>query len=87
MGTADSTITLVASISPTPALAFAAAPSVTERYIVDGFLSFLSDLILLTAGIAVLILWIVVFVAIAIEIYDGITGKGKETPEAEELIE
>lgn len=50
----------------------------------DTFLGFLSDLILLTAGVFVMIFWVVILVAIAVEIYDGITGKGKEEPAEEE---
>lgn len=41
----------------------------------DGFLSFLSDLILLTAGLGVIVFWLVLFIAIAVEIHDGFTEK------------
>lgn len=36
----------------------------------EGFLGFLSDLILFSAGIVVLILWVIAIIAIAIEGYD-----------------
>lgn len=52
----------------------------------EGFLSFLSDLILFTAGIVVLLLWIVLLVGIAIETYDYFRGDRKADPE-EEFIE
>lgn len=39
------------------------------------FLGFLSDLILFTFGLLVLIMWIVILFAIAIEIYDFFFGK------------
>lgn len=52
----------------------------------EGFLSFLSDLILFTAGIAVLLFWLVLLVGIAIETYDFITKKD-DTDEEEEFFE
>jgi len=39
---------------------------------VDELLSFFSDLILFTAGLVVVILWIALFIAIGIEIHDAI---------------
>lgn len=43
----------------------------------DGFLHFLSDLILFTAGLAVMLLWFTAFVVIAIETYDFFIGDRK----------
>lgn len=50
----------------------------------DGFLGFLADLILLTAGLAVMILWLCILVGIAIETYDFFIGEKKKTEELEE---
>lgn len=47
----------------------------------ESFLSFLSDLILFTAGIAVLIFWIIVLFGVAVEIYDFFTKKEEEDAE------
>lgn len=44
-------------------------------------LSFFSDLILFTAGLAVVIIWIILFILIGIEMYDAFT---EEEPEEEE---
>lgn len=41
----------------------------------DTLLQFFSDLILFTAGLAVVVLWLIVLVAIAIEVYDQFTEK------------
>lgn len=50
----------------------------------ETILAFLSDLILLTAGIVVCILWLIVFMVISVEIYDLITGKGNNDNKEEE---
>jgi len=50
----------------------------------DGLLKFFSDLILFTAGLGVSVIWLVILLAIAIEIYDTVTGKDKKTDEDEE---
>lgn len=47
-------------------------------------LAFLSDLILLTFGLAVVAFWIVMFSAVAIEIWDFITGNNQDD-QGEEL--
>lgn len=41
-------------------------------------LDLFSDLILLTAGLGVLIFWIVVFIAVGIEVYDMLTEEPEE---------
>lgn len=41
----------------------------------EGLLSFFSDMILFTAGLAVATFWLVIFIAIAIEIYDIVNNK------------
>lgn len=46
-------------------------------------LGFFSDLILFTAGLAVAIFWLVILVAVAIEVYDLITGKDDDDDEAD----
>jgi len=46
----------------------------------DAILSFMSDMILFTAGIGVVLLWLAIFMAIAIEVHDLIFGE----PEKEE---
>lgn len=51
----------------------------------DGILSFLSDLILLTAGLAVVTFWFIIFVVIAIEIID-LFKDAKNPAEDEEPI-
>jgi hypothetical protein len=38
----------------------------------DSVLSFFSDLILFTAGLVVIALWLALFVAVGIEVYDQI---------------
>ena len=48
--------------------------SLNERNPMETILGFFSDLILFTAGLAVLILWLVIFMAVAIEIHDLIFG-------------
>jgi hypothetical protein len=46
----------------------------------DALLSFFSDLILFTAGLAVVVLWIVLFIGIIIEVHDQIKEyRNKET--------
>lgn len=37
----------------------------------EALLSFFSDLILFTAGLAVVVLWVLIILAVAIEIYDS----------------
>jgi hypothetical protein len=49
----------------------------------DGLLSFFSDLLLFTGGLAVLIFWILVIGAICIEVVDLVTGKGNEPEDKE----
>lgn len=52
----------------------------------ETILGFFSDLILFTAGLAVLILWLVIFMAVAIEIHDlifGDPGAKKEEEDAQ----
>ena len=44
-------------------------------------LSFFSDLILFSAGLAVLVFWIVAFAVIAIESYDFFVGKSDDEPD------
>lgn len=51
----------------------------------ESLLSFFSDMILFTAGIAVALLWVIIFGAIAIEIFDLVTGKHKSTDPYEEI--
>ena len=54
----------------------------------NGFLGFLSDLILLTAGLVVLVLWFALLVGIAVEMYDFVTGKNKkEADDAQEDLQ
>lgn len=48
-----------------------------------GFLGFLSDLILFTFGMIVLLLWIALIIAIAIEIYDAIMGLIKKSTDVD----
>lgn len=43
-----------------------------------GLLAFFANLILFTAGAIVSLLWIILIIAFAIEIYDMITGKNQE---------
>lgn len=50
----------------------------------DALLKFFSDIILFTAGLGVSILWLVILIAIAIEIYDTVTGKDEKTTEDED---
>lgn len=52
----------------------------------EALLSFFSDLILFTAGIIVVILWLIIIGGMAIETYDLFRGRGKSTPEEEEVF-
>lgn len=47
----------------------------------EGFLDFLADLILLTAGLAVMLLWLVILIGIAVETYDFFKDRGKSEEE------
>jgi len=49
----------------------------------EAILSFFSDLILFTAGLGVLTLWVAIFMAIAIEVHDMIFGDPAEKKEEE----
>lgn len=49
----------------------------------DAVLAFFSDLILFTAGLAVLTFWLIVFAAIAIEVHDLIFGTPKKEEESD----
>lgn len=53
----------------------------------DGILAFFSTLILVTAGIVVCLLWLALFVAIGIEVWDGIKGNNGGNEEDEELYQ
>lgn len=44
-------------------------------------MSFFSDLILFTAGLVVVLLWITIFIVIGIEIYDGFKESDKDEEE------
>ena len=48
----------------------------------EPLLSFLSNLILFTAGLVVVIFWIIALVIIAIEIWDLISGRWKGNDDA-----
>lgn len=49
----------------------------------DAILSFMSDMILFTAGLAVFVFWLAIFMAIAIEVHDLIFGEpNKEESDA-----
>jgi hypothetical protein len=50
----------------------------------DKILSFFSDLILVTAGLVVFILWIALFIAIGIEIWDSFHSNENNTEDDEE---
>lgn len=50
----------------------------------DRLLSFFSDLILFTAGLAVIVFWLVLIVLIGIEIWDAIFEKDGSEPEGED---
>jgi hypothetical protein len=52
----------------------------------DKILSFFSDLILVTAGLVVLILWIALFIAIGIEIWDAFHNNENEAEDGEEEV-
>lgn len=47
----------------------------------DTILSFFSHLILITAGLAVLLLWLAIFMVVAIEIHDLIFGEETSSSE------
>lgn len=47
----------------------------------EGLLEFFSNLILFTAGVVVSLIWLVLIVAICIEIKDTITGEGEDKGE------
>lgn len=47
----------------------------------EQLLSFLSNLILFTAGLVVVVLWLVVFMVIAIEVHDAIFGEPEKKEE------
>jgi hypothetical protein len=48
-------------------------------------MAFFSDLILITAGLIVLLFWLVIFAVVAIELFDLITGNGSNDIEEEDL--
>lgn len=50
----------------------------------ETLLNFFSDLILFTAGLAVVLLWLVVLLAIAIEIVDSIKERGETDVDLDE---
>lgn len=56
-----------------------------ERNTVDAILSFFSNLILLTAGLFVILFWIVLFVLIGIEIWDQIFGEDETDSDDQEV--
>lgn len=49
----------------------------------DKILGFFSDLILFTAGLAVLVLWILLFIAIGIEVWDAFHSEVNEDDDDE----
>jgi hypothetical protein len=51
----------------------------------DQVLAFLSDLIIFTFGLVVLIFWIVLFAIIAIEVWDLIFEKDKEETDVQDV--
>lgn len=51
----------------------------------DALLSFFADFILFTAGVIVCLAWIVLIIAVAIELYDGIKGE-KDVSDEEEMF-
>lgn len=52
----------------------------------EGLLSFFSDLILFTAGLLVIVMWLAVLIGIAVEIYDSFKEKDKNDIDDEEVI-
>jgi hypothetical protein len=47
----------------------------------EAVLGFMADLILFTAGLAVITFWLAIFMAIAIEVHDLIFGEGEKEKE------
>jgi hypothetical protein len=49
----------------------------------ESVLNFFSDLILVTAGLAVVFIWLAIFMAIAIEVHDMIFGEPEKKEESD----
>ena len=51
----------------------------------DSLLEFFSNLILFTAGLAVVVFWVVIIIVVVIEIHDGIKDITSKSTEEEDL--